>query len=62
MEKWIAEVVGLMHIHSISQTELAEKIGVGRPHLNKLLNGKESTKGAESRIKAALDELIKAKQ
>ena len=62
MKKWIGEVVGLMHIHGIRQTELAEKIGVGRQHLNKLLNGKFAPKGIESRIKAALDELIKAKQ
>ena len=61
MEKWIGEVVGLMHIHGISQTELAEKIGVLRPHLNKILNGKYAPKGIENRIKTALDELIKAK-
>lgn len=59
MEKWIAEVVGLMHIHGINQTELAEKVGVLRPHLNKILNGKVSPKGAEDRIKNALNELIK---
>ena len=61
MEKWIAEVVGLMHIHKINQTELAERVGVLRPHLNKILNGKENPKNAEERIKSALDELIRAK-
>lgn len=62
LEKWIAEVVGLMHIHGISQTELAEKVGVLRPYINKILNGKETPKGAEERIKKALDELIAEKK
>ena len=62
LEKWIAEVVGLMHIHGISQTELAEKVGVLRPYINKILNGKETPKGAEERIKKALDELIAKKK
>ena len=62
LEKWIAEVVGLMHIHGISQTELAEKMGVLRPHVNKILNGKLAPKGSEERIKKALDELIAEKK
>lgn len=61
MDKWIAEVVGLMHIHGISQTELAEKMGVLRPHVNKILNGKLAPKGAKERIQTALNELIEAK-
>ena len=62
LDKWIAEVVGLMHIHGISQTELAEKVGVLRPHINRILNGKETPKGAEERIKKALGELIAKKK
>ena len=62
LEKWIAEVVGLMHIHGISQTELAERLGVCRNYVNKLLNEKETPKGAEERIKKALGELIAEKK
>lgn len=58
MEKWIADVVGKMHIYGISQTELANQMGVRREHLNKILNGKDKPKNAEVRISTALNELI----
>ena len=61
MEKWIAGVVGKMHIHSITQTELAEKVGITRVFLNRVLNGKEKGSNMKERITAALDELIKEK-
>ncbi len=55
---WIAEVVGKMHVYKISQDELAEKMGVRREHINKILNGRIAPKGAEERITAALDAII----
>lgn len=61
MESWIAEVVGKMHVHKISQDELAEKVGVRREHINKILNGKLAPKGAKERITTAINELIAAK-
>ncbi len=62
MNDWIAGVVGKMHVHKISQNELAEHLGVRRDYLNKILNGKENPKGASERITAAVDELIAAKK
>jgi DNA-binding Xre family transcriptional regulator len=62
LEKWIAGVVGKMHIHSITQTELAEKVGITRVFLNRVLNGKEKGSNMKERITAALDELIKEKE
>ena len=58
MENWIAEVVGKMHIHKITQVELAEKIGIRRDYLNKILNGFDKPANAEERVKMALNELI----
>ena len=58
LENWIAEVVGKMHIHKITQVELAEKIGIRRDYLNKILNGFEKPAKAEERIMKALNELI----
>ncbi len=58
MEAWIADVVGRMHIHNIRQAELAERIGVRREHLNKILSGKLAPKGAQERVVAALNEII----
>lgn len=61
MEKWTAEAVGKMHVYGISQAELAEKLGVGRTYLNKILNCKEAPANAKERVIGALDELIKGK-
>lgn len=58
MENWIAEVVGKMHVNKIKQTELAEKMGIRRDYLNKILNGFDKPANAEERIMKALDELI----
>ena len=61
MEKWIAGVVGKMHVHGITQIELAKKVGISRVFLNQVLHGKEKGSNMKERITAALDELIKEK-
>ena len=58
MQKWIATAVGMMHIHGITQSQLAEKLGVRREHVNKILNGAENPKDAKERIDGAIKELI----
>lgn len=60
MEEWIADVIGKMHIHKITQTMLAERIGIRRDYLNKILAGAIRPKGARSRIESALDELCQS--
>ena len=62
MQNWIAICIGKMHINKITQEVLADKLGIRRDYLNKILNGKEHPKGAKKRITTALDELIKEKQ
>lgn len=61
MEQWIAEVVGKMHINKITQTQLAEQLGVTNDYIWMILNGKKSPKDAEQRIKDAIDKLIAEK-
>lgn len=58
MQKWIATAVGMMHIHGITQSQLAEKLGVRREYVNKILNGAENPKDAKERIEGAIKELI----
>lgn len=62
MEMWISGVVGKMHVHKVTQTELADKIGIRRDYLNKILGGIEKPANARVRIETALDELIKEKE
>lgn len=61
MEHWIAEVVGLMHIHKITQMDLAKHIGVTNDYISLILRGKKSPKNIEKRLKIAVDEIIKQK-
>ncbi|MBQ8768844.1 MAG: hypothetical protein IJZ15_04270 [Oscillospiraceae bacterium] len=62
MENWIADVVGKMHIHKISQSELADYYGCSREFMNRVLNGAiVPPKGAKERILTAIDDLIARK-
>ncbi len=61
MEGWIAETVGKMHVHKITQTELAKEVGWRRDYLSRVLSKAVPPKGAEEKITAALDRLIAKK-
>ena len=58
MEQWIADVVGKMHINKITQSQLAEKMGVTNDYIWMILNGKKSPKNAENRINSAIDQFL----
>ena len=57
-DKWTGEVVGLMHVNGISAKDLAERLGWNPKYLSSVLNGRRKPKGAEEKVKAALDSLI----
>lgn len=57
-KKWTGDLVGLMHTHSISNIQLANKLGVTDKYVSMILNGHREPKGAEKRFRAALDTLI----
>lgn len=61
MEQWIGNIVGKMHINKITQTQLANKLGVTSDYIWMILNGKKSPKGIEERIAVAIDEIIAEK-
>ena len=60
MEPWIAEVVGKMHIHRITQEAVAERVGVRREHICKVLGGKENGAKLKDKILTAVDDLIES--
>lgn len=62
MEKWIAGVVGKMHLHKITQNDLAAVLGIRRDYLNKILNGKECPANAKENVTNALNKLIELKK
>lgn len=62
MEPWIAEVIGKMHVHKITQTALAEHMGVRRDYISRILNGdRNPSEKTVAKIIAAVDDLIAQK-
>ncbi|WP_102050202.1 helix-turn-helix domain-containing protein [Pygmaiobacter massiliensis] len=59
--QWTAEIVGKMHVHNISQSEIAAHLGFSREYTNAVLNGKRNPKTAEVVFRKAIDELIAEK-
>lgn len=54
----IGEIVKFMHLHKIKQKEIAEKIGIRREHLNRILNFQIESQKTIPLIKKALNELV----
>lgn len=57
-KEWTGDLVGLMHTHKISFTQLAEELGVTNRYVSMVLNGHRDPAGAEEKFRAALDRLI----
>ena len=58
MEKWIADVVGIMHINKITNKDIAAKMHVTAEYVSMLLNEKKITKTAEHDIREAIDAIL----
>lgn len=57
-KKWTGNLVGLMHDHKISKTQLAEELGVSREYVSMVLNEHRMPADAESRFTAAVNSII----
>lgn len=57
MEDWIAEVVGVMHIHKITNILLAKHLGVTPEYVSTILNKKRCPLNAESKFRQAISEM-----
>lgn len=58
MEQWIGRAVGKMHINKITQTQLAEEMGVTNDYVWMILNGKKTPKGIRERVELAINNII----
>lgn len=62
MDEWIGKAILKMRANKITQEQVAKKVGVRREHINLILSGRYVPKNAESRIMAAIDEIIKERR
>lgn len=58
LAQWTGEVKGILHTHQINDKQLAERIGWNKKYLSAVLNCKRNPKGAEQKVKTALNEII----
>jgi len=56
--QWTGELIGKMHLYSITAKQLAEQVGWHPKYLSTVLNGHRCPKNAEEVLNTALDELI----
>ena len=62
LAQWIGDFVGQMHRHRVTNTQLAQEMGVTREYLSMILNGHRDPEGIEQRMKDALESIIKSKE
>ncbi len=60
--QWTADVIGEMHLNSITARELAAEAKIDYRYLSMILNGHRSPKNAEARCREALARLIARQQ
>mgnify|MGYP004520071651 FL=1 len=58
INKWTGRLIGNMHIHSITATELAAKLGLHPKYVSAILNGHRSPAGAQQRFEQAVADII----
>lgn len=60
--QWTGAIIGKMHQHKISKSDLAQEAGVTREYTSMILNGHRSPQGAEEKLTAALERIIQRKE
>lgn len=58
LAQWIGDLVGQMHKHKISKTQLADHLGVTREYVSMVLNGHREPAGVEDRFQKAVADII----
>ncbi len=61
-EQWTGDIVALLHVHKISQRELASELGVTDIYISMLLNGARKTPSAKERMEAAINAIIERRK
>ena len=58
LEKWTGDLVGAMHLASVTKKQLAEAVGWNDKYLSVVLNGHKNPKGAKEKLFNALERLV----
>ena len=55
--QWTAMIIGEMHLNNVTAKQLAQEVGWHPKYLSQVLNGHKEPKGAEEKLKAALESI-----
>lgn len=55
---WTGRIVGLLHMHRITQAELASELGITAQYVSMVLNGKKTPKGIDERMEKAIQSIV----
>lgn len=56
--KWTADLLGEMHLAGVTAKQLAAEVGWNPKYLSVVLNGHKEPKGAENKLRSALNRLV----
>lgn len=59
---WTGPFVGKMHVYEVTQQNLADEMGVGKPYVNFILNGRAAPKGAKERMEQAFEAILRKRK
>ena len=57
-KEWTGHIVGLLHTHRITQTELAAELGLTAQYISMVLNGKKHSNGIQERMENAIQAIV----
>ena len=61
-EEWTGHLIGKMHNHRISNSDLAAELGVTKAYISMIFNGARSPAGAREKLEAAVNAIIERRQ
>ena len=61
-EKWTGRLIGRMHNERVTYDDLADELGVGKPYVSMILNGKRNPPGIQEKMEAAFNRIVQRKK
>lgn len=55
---WTGDLIGKMHVHEVSQEELAEELGCSKAYVSMILNGSRTPVDAKERLQEAFNRVL----
>jgi len=62
LEAWTGELVGRMHMHRVSNQDLANEMFCCKAYVGMILNGRRNPPGARERLEAAFERVLEKRK